>query len=292
MPRKAIENEALTGQQEKSVALDEISRTRKSRDTFERGQLYPTETICAVENRVSAEYAERLLFEKLETVKRHAQEGLLVDLCCATGNHIASVRQRVGQPAIGIDFSLRYLARAKSTLQDHVNFLVADARALPLMNSTVSTIYSLSALYIIPDIDSVLAEISRVLRIGGRCILDLGNRNSLNSFCVRNYYPELPVSYHYSVSELLAMCQKYGLLVLEHRTFQLLPLWAGRPRWLLPLLHPVWKRVMSRRIGGRMVDEWVSSLPLLRQFAFRHVLVCEKTNPVQLKEGYVCSRAL
>jgi hypothetical protein len=53
-------------------------------------------------------------------------------------------------------------------------------------------------------------------------------------------------------------------------------MWGDRPWWLKPLLHPVWTRLLAIRIKGRMLDEWISSLPLLRRFAFRHVLLCEK----------------
>ena len=67
-----------------------------------------------------------------------------------------------------------------------------------------------------------------------------------------------------------------GFVEEERRCFQLLPLWAGRPAWLWPLLHPVWKSVLKRRLAGRMLDEWISSLPGLRAFAFRHVIVCRK----------------
>jgi len=62
----------------------------------------------------------------------------------------------------------------------------------------------------------------------------------------------------------------------ERRCFQILPLWAGLPKHLWFLLHPRWERIMRRRIAGRMLDEWVSSLPVVRQFAFRHVLVVRK----------------
>lgn len=246
-----------------------------TRAAFEGGRLYPTDSICAIAGRESAEYTERLLFDKLETVGHHIQDGLLVDLCCATGDHIAQLL-RGGQSAVGIDFSLPFLEKAAQSAGEGVTFLAADARALPLADGSAGTLYSLSALYLVPDLDRVIGEVARVLRPGGRCVLDLGNRDSLNSFCVRNYYPELPVSYHLPVAEMLRLCEHNRLRILEHRAFQLLPLWAGRPRWLWLLLHPAWKRIMSKRIGGRMIDEWISGWRPLRRFAFRHLLVCEK----------------
>jgi len=250
-----------------------------AREVFEGGSLYPAEIVCRIENRESSEYVDRLLIDKFETIRRHLQPGLLVDLCCATGEHLAALKPSNGV-AIGIDFSVPYLIEAefrrKSMGDESIHYFAGDARALPLATGSVDTLYSLSALYVVPELDRVLGEIVRVLRIGGRCILDLGNRQSINSFCIRNYYTELPPSYHLSVPEMLELCRYNSLQLVEHRAFQILPLWAGRPRWLWPLLHPVWKRILGTRVAGRMVDEWLCCMPIFRRLAFRHLLVCEK----------------
>lgn len=86
----------------------------------------------------------------------------------------------------------------------------------------------------------------------------------------------MPLTFYTPVFEIQRLCYLNGLKIVEHRAFQLLPLWAGKPRWLWPLLHPVWKRLMSKRLAGRMLDEWISGKPLFRRFAFRQLLVCEK----------------
>lgn len=249
-------------------------KVKASRLAFEDGVLYPAAGICSKAEKESSEYTQRLLFDKLETIRRHNEGGLLVDLCCATGDHIPEVRRK-DQEAIGIDFSIPYLKKAAQIYPD-VRFIASDARKLPIADSSVDLLYSLSALYVIPNIDQVIGEISRILRSEGRCILDLGNMKSLNSFCVRNYYPELIDSHHITVPEMYSLCRLHGLSIIEHRAFQLLPLWTDRPHWLWPLLHPAWKRFMSARLMGRMLDEWVSGSRIFRNFAFRHVLVCKK----------------
>ncbi len=245
-----------------------------TRSTFEDGILYPAATICASSAKESSEYVERLLFEKLETIRRYNYGGVLVDLCCATGNHISEVCQK-NQTAIGIDFSLPYLAEARKNYPNF-NFVAADVRHLPIADHSVDLLYSLSALYVIPNIEQIIGEVARVLRPGGRCVLDLGNSLSINSYCVRVHYPEWITSYHIPVSKMIHFCRRSNLHIIEHRAFQILPLWAGRPSWLLPLLHPVWKQILAVRIAGRMIDERLCNLPILRRFAFRHLLVCEK----------------
>jgi SAM-dependent methyltransferase len=258
------------------AAKDAAASTRRA---YESDATYKTATICGKEIRNSNEYSERLLNEKLDIVRRHLTDGLLVDLCCATGEHIWSLR-RAGCPVVGLDFSIPFLNAAErkrhELKESGVSFVAADARSLPLASRSVSTIYSLSALYQVPDIERVIGEISRVLQKGGRCVLDLGNSQSINSYCVRHHYTELPASYHIPVARMRALCNDHGLRIIEHRAFQILPLWADRPRWLWPLLHPFWKWLLAKRVAGRMLDEWISNFWPLKQFAFRHVLVCEK----------------
>jgi len=33
---------------------------------------------------------------------------------------------------------------------------------------------------------------------------------------------------------------------------------------------------LTREVGGKILDEWISNLPVFKQFAFRHIFVCEK----------------
>jgi ubiquinone/menaquinone biosynthesis C-methylase UbiE len=260
----------------RQVSGDFVEKSIK--DSYEAGEIYKTETICNRFDACSGDYVDRLLADKISTVRRNIQAGPLVDLCCATGEHLFTLADASDQ-CIGIDFSRPFIDEAKKRAHilglGHVSFQEGDAKNIPLKSESVATLYSFSALYVIPDVQKVLREIVRVLRVGGRCVLDLGNSHSLNSICVKSY-TELPPSFHISVAEMLRLCKLHGLEVIEHRAFQLLPLWAGKPRWLWPLLHPKWKTIMATRISGRMLDEWLSSSWFLRNFAFRHLLVCVK----------------
>ena len=245
---------------------------------YQEGKIYKTATICAEAAPDDADYVKRLLWEKLDMVRRHMRSGLLVDLCCATGGHLMTLASHADE-AIGIDFSKPFIDQAKADAMakglTNTSFELGDAKALALADGSVGTLYSFSALYVIPGVDDVIAEIARVLKPGGRCILDMGNAHSLNTYCVA-HYPEWPPSFHVPTSEMLTMLDRHGLPVIEHRAFQLLPLWAGRPAWLWPLLHPAWKPLMARRVGRRMIDEWLSNLPGLKSLAFRQMIVAEK----------------
>lgn len=266
---------------ENSQSKSQIANLEQSiRAAYEAEGVYKADTICHRLNEQSKDYVDRLLLEKLRTVRHHVADGLLVDLCCATGEHLFTLAD-IADNCLGIDFSRPYIDRANQRSKElglsHVKFEVGDAKNLPLETGSVATLYSFSALYIIPDVNAVIREVSRVLRDGGRCVLDLGNSKSLNSICVKAY-TELPPTFHITVPEMQRICERHGLKVIEHRSFQLLPLWADKPRWLWPLLHPVWKRLMAHRLRGKMLDEWISGSRLFRRFAFRHLLVCEKSS--------------
>jgi len=248
------------------------------RRIYEANNLYSTNTICRKTLAEAKEYAEELLADKLETVRRNLRPGLVVDLCCATGDHLFGICGDTYE-GLGLDFSVPFIARAAAASRERgarqIRFAAADATRLPLRDMSVGTLYSLSSLYQVPHIEHVFAEIGRVLVPGGRAILDLGNSQSLNALCVRSY-PELPPMTAIPVATMLELCRQNGLMLRERRVFQILPLWAGRPNWLWPLLHPAWKAAMKRRVRGRMLDEWISGSPLLRRFAFRQLLVLER----------------
>ena len=105
------------------------------RDSYEAGEIYKKETICKQFNANSGEYVDRLLAEKLSTVRRHLRRGLLVDLCCATGEHLFSLADASDQ-CIGIDFSWPFIDEAKNRAKaldfKHISFEEGDAKDIPL----------------------------------------------------------------------------------------------------------------------------------------------------------------
>lgn len=248
------------------------------RRSYEAEGVYSVRTICRKTQDGAREYVDELLSDKLNIVRKHLGPGLIVDLCCGTGDHLLKVCPPA-RPGLGLDFSIPYVDAAKKGAEEaglsNISFAVADAMALPLKTASVGTLYSLSALYQVPKIETVVTEVSRVLVSRGRAILDLGNSESLNAICCRSY-PELPRMTAIPVSQMIELFKANKLSAIEHRAFQILPLWAERPRWLRPLLHPRWKRVMKIRFRSKMVDEWISSCPVLKTFAFRHLVVLEK----------------
>ncbi|MDO8680079.1 MAG: peptidoglycan bridge formation glycyltransferase FemA/FemB family protein [Acidobacteriota bacterium] len=251
---------------------------RRLRQAFNESTVYEPARVSRPVYTEGDDYTDRLLQTRFELASRHYRGGRMVDLCCATGSHLIDNAGQIDK-AVGVDFSLRYLDVAQGLARtrgiDNVTFVQADARGLPLATGSVNLLYCFSSLYVIPGAEDVVTEVGRVLASGGRAVLDFGNRRSINAFCLR-YYTDWAPPHLLTVRQIRGAIDAAGLRTVTHRRFQLLPLWAGRPSWLWPLLHPAWKNVLKRRLFGRMLDEWVSSLPGLRAFAFRHVIVCEK----------------
>lgn len=249
------------------------------RRPFETEGVYSAQTICRKANAETRDYVDELLSDRLNIVRAHLTPGVLLDLCCATGDHLLSLRD-IAEEALGIDFSQSYIAKARSDAAEknagNIAFVVGNAKALPLGSQSIGTLYSFSSLYTIRDVSPVFTEIARVLKPGGCAILDLQNSRSLNAFCVRKYYQHFAPTFPISLSRMFSLISKNELRVIEHRSFQILPLWAGRPLWLWPLLHPFWKVIMKHRFRGRMIDEWVSSAWPFKLFAYRHVMVLKK----------------
>lgn len=240
--------------------------------------VYKPETISLSRPSASGSYVERMLRLKFDLIDQHMPGDVIVDVCCGSGVHLYETAKG-RKKGIGLDFSQPFIEHARQAAADNgienVDFIQCNVKEIPLASDSVDGAYSLSSLYYVPDLPKVVAEIARILKPGARCLLDLGNERSLNGIVCRQY-PDLSQLCGIEPHAIGPMCKAAGLRIVEHRSFQILPMWADKPRWLGLLLHPGWKSILSRRIGNRMLDEWVSSMPILRRFAFRHIVVCEK----------------
>ena len=204
----------------------------ETRRAYKLGDLYDPKRICLTEKKEPAAYVERLLADKLAAVRRHYSGGRVLDLCCATGEHLFGLSGQI-ESGTGLDFSRRYIEAAMAGIPQreaaNLTFVHGDAKAMPFATGEFALVYSFSSLYAIPDVELVIGEIGRVLQPGGAAVLDFGNRRSLNSYCLK-FYTEWPQTYPITVSDMYpACCETLIFAVIEGPFFQLLPLWAGRP---------------------------------------------------------------
>ncbi|MDG3011388.1 methyltransferase domain-containing protein [Rhodococcus sp. D2-41] len=107
---------------------------------------------------------------------RIARGDRVLDVACGPGNFTRHFAEVVGDTglAVGVDLSVPMLARAVGTATvpattiAHPAYLRADAHELPFPDGTFDAVCCFAALYLIPDPLTVVDEMVRVLRPGGR----------------------------------------------------------------------------------------------------------------------------
>ena len=100
----------------------------------------------------------------------------LIDLGCGTGRFLDFVKQAWPRlPALGLDLSDAYIAHARRHLRrwSRLNFVVANAEAIPVPDNSCDAVTSIFTLHELPPEVRriVIGEAARVLKAGGRLVL-------------------------------------------------------------------------------------------------------------------------
>jgi trans-aconitate 2-methyltransferase len=106
----------------------------------------------------------------------------VLDMGCGDGRITAGIaRQVAGGSATGLDLSREMVAYARKAFPaeavQNLSFVRGDITSLPF-GSVFDMVVSNSALHWIPDQQGVLAEVSRVLRPGGRLLVQMGGKGN------------------------------------------------------------------------------------------------------------------
>lgn len=98
----------------------------------------------------------------------------VVDIGCGAGTDLLLAARRVGAEgrAIGVDMTepmrQRAAVGAAACGLDHVDVRSGDATRLPIDDRTVDVVISNGVLNLVPEKESAIAEIGRILKPGGR----------------------------------------------------------------------------------------------------------------------------
>lgn len=230
-------------------------------------------------------YDHEFVNMRLGYIKKYGQGKTGLDLCCGTGKYLQPGLQWADS-IHGMDFSKPFLQEIKVSLQpselNKVKLLLGDAQTLPLRTSTFDFIYSYTSLYYLKNIQQTFLEIHRILKDQGVAILELGNKHSLNQLVSMTQHRRQGWArpYHISTSQMKRFLKSARLDIIEWRAFQLSPMY-GAPRELFlltPILTSRWKKLLGKKINGKMIDEWISSFPIIKPFASRHMIVVQKND--------------
>lgn len=101
----------------------------------------------------------------------------LLDVGCGTGYFTRGLAKQLDGSVSGIDINPAWLAHARQSDDNGIDWMVGDARALPLSDDSVDLAISITSLCFIDDECQVVREMLRVAR--RRTALGLLNRRSL-----------------------------------------------------------------------------------------------------------------
>ncbi|RKH06289.1 class I SAM-dependent methyltransferase [Corallococcus sp. CA053C] len=112
----------------------------------------------------------------VETVPRDARSRVVLDLACGDGYllELLAKRQQSGLSLLGLDMSEHELAAAQARLRGAAILHHARAQSLPFEDASVDVVLSHLALMLMDDVETVLAEIRRVLKPGGTVSVVVG----------------------------------------------------------------------------------------------------------------------
>src|SRR5262245_11763465 len=115
------------------------------------------------------EYAasmEQVLLDALGSSKL----GVLAEVCCGQADAFTLAGGRIDM-GVGVDVSLSMLAAARRRLPGpSLHFVQGDATHLPLADAVFDHVVMLGGVHHVPDREALFAQVSRVLKPGGRFI--------------------------------------------------------------------------------------------------------------------------
>jgi ubiquinone/menaquinone biosynthesis C-methylase UbiE len=200
-----------------------------------------------------------MLLDKLQ------KDSWVLDAGCGMGNITRIVSDHCAN-IVGVDFSKVNIKKANQVLHNRKNaqVVLASLISLPFQDGQFDVVYAFSTLYYVERLLSVLEEFHRTLEPTGLAVLELGNEYSLNA--LRYRWQNGVIQYLRSPKQMNKIIENSLFCIKERRIFGLIHI----PKIL--------ERFFCWKIGNRLVEEWVSSAPLLRLFAFRYLSMAERAS--------------
>jgi ubiquinone/menaquinone biosynthesis C-methylase UbiE len=162
----------------------------------------------------------------------------------------SSMASEKNATVIGVDVDSYGLKRLKLKTKN-VDAIQADARKIPVKDSTFDAIFMIEVLDYISDLDEALTECHRTLKSNAVLIFSFGNKRSLKSQ-LRELHGK---SYRHSYKRVMQSLSKTGFSVVRKMGYSWLPFGRTSESRLIPFLAMLEKLFTLRRIPS--LSPWV-----------------------------------
>jgi SAM-dependent methyltransferase len=137
--------------------------------------------------------------------------------CRMRDGFLTSKLSRIFREVVGIDPSLSGIKFAKSKAKDNMSLIVGSAEKLPFKHNSFDKVTLFEVIEHIPEnqVESVVGEISRVLKGRGKIIVTTPNSHNLINRILKREKVSLKHEREYSYKELLQIFGKFRTLELS-----------------------------------------------------------------------------
>jgi SAM-dependent methyltransferase len=181
--------------------------------------------------------------------------GTALDLGCGAGEFLGDLRQ-AGFSAVGADFSAEMVRLAAQAARGAHSVVRADASGTPFRRASFAGLIAVGLLEYLPEDESALAEIRRVMKPGGRVVVTLRNERCLErrlwDLYIRRGWKQRPAIGFYREHDPDAferLASRIGFTGFRRRYCHFYPLPWPVSKVLAPfnnILAHLWEHVFSR----------------------------------------------
>jgi arsenite methyltransferase len=148
-----------------------------------------------------------------------ATRNTVADIGFGGGLGLELLLQRVGQhgTTYGVEIAEDMLGRARARFATQIaagslKLVNGSLAALPLEDESLDAAITVNTLYFVDDLDAACTELARVLRLGGRAVLGIGDPDAMARLPFTAYGFRLR-----PISEVVAALEKTGFDEVEQR---------------------------------------------------------------------------
>ncbi len=166
--------------------------------------------------------------KRLRKLSSLPKNKIIMEIGCGNGNGTKLIKKYfVPKEIHAIDLDPRMIKLAKKRNNDpRIFFQVASATKLPYGSNSFDAVIDFGILHHVPNWNDALAEIHRVLKVGGELIMEDLSRETFSTFLGKIYKSVLdhPYNLMYNEEEFMSSLKTLGFQIVKHKQYNSLGL--------------------------------------------------------------------